>query len=52
MSKNVQTVIAYTFGAIALVVVLTNARGFAQVVQSLAGGYRQAVGAFISPTRR
>lgn len=52
MNKNLRVLLTYTFGAIVAVIVLTNSKGFAQVIQSLAAGYKTSVGAFIKPQGR
>lgn len=49
MSKNVRQLMVFTFGVIALVVILTRRQGFASMMQALSSSYRGVVGAFIRP---
>lgn len=49
MRREVRQFIVLTFSVIALVVILTEFRGFASVIDALSRGYRNVVGSFIRP---
>lgn len=51
MRRELREIIGYTFAVIALVLVMTHRTGFASFVRALSGGYRDVVGAFITPTK-
>jgi hypothetical protein len=49
MRREIKELLGLTFGTIALVVIVTEFRGFAGAMSALASGYRTVVGSFIRP---
>lgn len=49
MRREIRQLLVLTFGVIALVVILSEYRGFGQVLDSLGRAYRSVVSSFIRP---